>query len=205
MQPYRQRERCRRTKSKRKPGGQPGHQGAHRPLAPPERVDEILQVLPCQCRSCGHALPQQVEEAKTDGTVRRHQVTELPPIQARIIEYQCPGVICPECGKSTKAAIPEEATGQFGPMLTALIVQMTVVRRMPRRVVERLLEHALGIELSLGSTQKCWEEASEAVTGTCKELAQKLQDAPVINADETGWRLGGHPKAANEGHQKSGQ
>ena len=186
-----QRERCRRKKSKRKPGGQPGHRGAHRALAPPERVNELRQVLPCQCRSCGHALSQETEEINTDGTMRRHQVTELPPIQAHIIEYQCPGVICPECGTSTKAAIPEEATGQFGPMLTALIVHMTVVCRMPRRVVERLLEQALGIEISLGSTQKCWEEASEAVAGPCQELEQKLKDEPVINADETGWRTNG--------------
>ena len=186
-----QRERCRRKKSKRNVGGQPGHPGAHRPLAPPERVNEVRHVLPCQCRSCGHALSQQVEEAQTDGTVRRHQVTELPQIQAHIIEYQCPGVICPECGESTKAAIPGEASGQFGPALTALIVHMTVVCRMPRRVVERLLEQALGIEISLGSMQKCWEEASEAVAGPCKELEQKLKDEPVINADETGWRTNG--------------
>ena len=186
-----QRERCRRKKSKRKVGGQPGHPGAHRPLAPPERVDEVRPVLPCQCRQCGHALPQRMEEAKTDGTLRRHQVTGLPPIQAHIIEYQCPGVICPECGKSTKAAIPEEASGQFGPELTALIVHLTVVCRMPRRVVERLLEQALGIEISLGSTQKCWEEASEAVAAPCQELERKLKDEPVINADETGWRTNG--------------
>ena len=88
-----QRERCRRTKSKRKVGGQPGHRGAHRPLAPPDRVDEIRSVLPCQCRQCGHAFPEHGEEVQIDGTLRRHQVTELPPIQAHITEYQCPGVI----------------------------------------------------------------------------------------------------------------
>jgi hypothetical protein len=130
-------------------------------------------VFPCQCRQCGHALPQRLEEGQTDGTLRRHQVTELPPIQARIIEYQCPGMICPECGQSTKAALPEEASGQFGPELTALIVHLTVVCRLQRRVLERLLEQALGIEISLGSTQKCWEEAREAVTGPCQELEQR--------------------------------
>lgn len=186
-----QRERCRKTKSKRTVGGQPGHCGAHRRLAPPERVDEIRSVLPCQCRQCGHALPQRLEEAKTDGAPRRHQVTELPPLRAHIIEYQCPGVICPECGKSTKAALPEETNGRFGPDLTALIVHLTVVCRMPRRVVERLLDPALGIEISLGSTQKCWEEASQAVAGPCQELEQKLKSEPVINADETGWRTNG--------------
>ena len=84
-----QRERCRSEKSKRKVGGQPGHRGAHRPLAAPERVNEIRPVLPCQCLQCGQALPQRLGEAQTDGTLRRHQVTELPPIQAHIIEYQC--------------------------------------------------------------------------------------------------------------------
>lgn len=186
-----QRERCRKTKSKRKVGGQPGHQGACRRLAPAERVDEFRPVLPDQCRHCGNSLPQTLEEVQTGGAPRRHQVTELPKIQAHIIEYQCPGVICPECGKTTKAAIPEEASGQFGPELTALIVHLTVVCRMPRRVVERLLGQALGIEISLGSTQTCWEEASAAVAAPCEELEQKLKDEPVIHADETGWRTNG--------------
>src|SRR2546430_1798891 len=35
------RERGRRRKSRRKVGGQPGHRGAHRPLVPASRVDEV--------------------------------------------------------------------------------------------------------------------------------------------------------------------
>ena len=185
------RERGRSKKSKRKVGGQPGHRGAHRPLVPPERVDEIRIMLPPQCKQCGHGLPQRLEQSETNGSLRRHQVTELPPIRARIIEYQCPGVICPECGERTQAAIPEEAAGQFGPQLTALIAYLTVVCRMPRRVVEALLKQALGIDISLGSTQKCWEEASQAVATPCQELEQRLKNEPVLNADETGWRTNG--------------
>ena len=41
------RERGRRKKSRRKAGGQPGHRGAHRPLVPIERVDQIQS----SCRS----------------------------------------------------------------------------------------------------------------------------------------------------------
>lgn len=185
------RERGRRKKSKRKAGGQPGHAGAHRLLVPAERVDEIRSVLPPQCRQCGHALPQRLEQADMDGSPRRHQVTELPPIRARIIEYQCHSVICPECGESTRAALPEELAGQFGPQLTALIAYLTVVCRMPRRVVEALLKQALEIDISLGSTQKCWEEASQAVAPSCQELEQRLKNEPVLNADETGWRTNG--------------
>jgi hypothetical protein len=185
------RERGRRRKSRRKVGGQPGHRGAHRPLVPLTQVDEIRPILPEQCQHCGHALPADIEQVQTTGEPQRHQVTELPPIQARTIEYQCHRVVCPECGESTRATVPEEATGRFGPQLTALIAYLTVVCRMPRRVVEALLGQVLGIDISLGSTQKCWEEASQAVAAPCRELEQQLKDEPVLNVDETGWRTNG--------------
>jgi transposase len=185
------RERGRRKKSRRKAGGQPGHRGAHRPLVPIAKVNEVRSILPEQCRHCGHSLPAQIEQVQTTGEAQRHQVTELPPIQARTIEYQCHRVICPECGGSTRAPLPEDATGHFGPQLTALIAYLTVVCRMPRRVVEALLGQVLGIDISLGSTQKCWEEASQAVAAPCQELEQQLKDEPVLNIDETGWRTNG--------------
>ncbi len=185
------RQRGRRKKSRRKVGGQPGHRGAHRPLVEAERVDEVRPVLPPQCQHCGQALPGQIGDVQTTGALHRHQVTELPPIQARIIEYQCHRVVCPACGQSTRAAVPQEATGHFGPHLTALIAYLTVVCRLPRRVVEALLAQVLGIEISLGSTQKCWEEASQAVAAPCQELERQLKDEPVLNIDETGWRTNG--------------
>src|SRR6516165_10606620 len=40
------RQRGRHKKSRRKAGGQPGHRGAHRPLLPAEKVDEIRPILP---------------------------------------------------------------------------------------------------------------------------------------------------------------
>jgi transposase len=185
------RERGRRKKSRRKVGGQPGHRGAHRPLLLTTQVDEIRPILPEQCQHCGHALPVQIEQVQTVGEPQRHQVTELPSVPARTIEYQCHRVVCPECGASTRAVVPEEATGHFGPQLTALIAYLTVVCRMPRRVVEALLGQVLGIDISLGSTQKCWEEASQAVAAPCRELEQQLKDEPVLNVDETGWRTNG--------------
>src|SRR5580698_4885333 len=166
------RERGRRKKSRRKAGGQPGHRGAHRPLAPIERVDQIQPVLPEQCQHCGHALATQIEEVQTVGTVQRHQVTELPPVQARIIEYQCHRVICPECGESTRAAVPELAAGHFGPQLAALIAYLTVVCRMPRRVVEALLGQVLCsdrfsayLKYHSGKAQFCWAHLKRSLLG----------------------------------------
>src|SRR6516162_10093930 len=125
------RQRGRRKKSRRKPGGQPGHRGAHRPLVPSERVDEIRHLLTEQCQGCGHRLPTQLEQAQTSGTPQRHQVTELQPLCAHITEYQCHCVICNQCGASTRALLPQEIQGNFGTQLTALIAYLTVVCRMP--------------------------------------------------------------------------
>jgi hypothetical protein len=186
-----QRSRGRKRKSRRKPGAQPGHVGHHRRLVPTAEVSAVEVRLPSQCGHCGARLPQNPRKVVTQGEPRRHQVTEIPAIQPYITEYQFPDVVCGHCQKATRAPLPNEIVGHFGPQLAALIAYLTVVCRMPRRVVEELLEQVLGINISLGSTQKCWEEASQAVAAPCQELEQRLKDEPVLNADETGWRTNG--------------
>jgi transposase len=187
-----QRQRGRRKKkSRRKPGGQPGHRGHWRGLAPPDRVDHVIKLFPSSCRHCDSQLSHRMP---TQGEPRRHQVTELPPIDAHITEYQCQCVVCPECGKVTQAEIPQEAQGQFGPQLSALIAYLTVVCRLPRRMVRDLLEQVLAIPLSLGSIQNSWEEVSEAVAEPCAELERQLPNEPVINSDETGYRTSGEKR-----------
>jgi transposase len=183
----RQRERGRRQKSRRKPGGQPGHPGHMRPLVPLTRVNHVIDLVPRTCRHCDHALRAQ----DAVGEPRRHQVTELPPITAEITEYRCHKRACPACGTLTQSALPDEVAGQFGPQLTALIAYLTVVCRLPRLVVQRLLAGALQIPISLGSTQAAWEEASAAVAPAYDELQVALPHEPVLNADETGHRTNG--------------
>jgi transposase len=185
------RRRGRKHKSKRKPGGQPGHAGHHRRLVPISAVDAVEVRLPDHCGHCGRKLSPSPQQVVTQGEPRCHQVTELPPIRAHITEYQFPNVVCGHCGKATRAPLPEDIAGHFGPQLAALIAYLTVVCRMPRRVVEALLAQVLGIDISLGSTQKCWEEASRAVAAPCQELEQQLKTEPVLNVDETGWRTNG--------------
>jgi transposase len=186
-----QRPRGRRRKSKRKPGGQPGHPGHHRPLVPVARVSAIEVLLPKQCRHCGENLPQKPGTVTAEGEPRRHQVTEMPSVKAHITEYQFPNVVCGHCRKATQAPLPEEIRGDFGPQLTALIAYWTVVCRLPRRLVEAMLADVLGIEISLGSTQKAWEEVSRAVAQPVQQLQKQLPHEAVLNVDETGWRTNG--------------
>src|SRR6266852_1653172 len=183
----RQRTRGRRAKSRRRAGGQPGHPGHHRELVPEERVDAMVDLVPETCRHCARRL----HARHGVGDPRRHQVTELPPIAAHITEYRCHRRQCPACGTITLAPLPDDLTSQFGPQLTALIAYLTVVCRLPRLVVQRLLEGALQIPISVGSTQKAWEEASAAVAGPYAELQAALPHQRVLNGDETGHRTNG--------------
>ena len=68
----------RREKSGRNPGGQPGHQGNHRELAPPEKVDKIVEHRAENCPHCCSTL--QHGAARQAPSVERHQVWELPEI-----------------------------------------------------------------------------------------------------------------------------
>ena len=190
----RPRVRGRQHKSKRNPGGQRGHLGHHRGFVPRQQVSALEVVLPQQCCQCGASLPQQREVASTTGEPRRHQVTEIPLIQAHITEYQFPKVVCGDCGAATQAGLPEEIRGQFGPQLTALIAYWTVVCRLPRRLVETMLADVLGIRISLGSTQKAWEEVSQAVAEPVRDLEKRLPEQAVLNVDETGWRSNGEKR-----------
>ena len=63
--------------SGRRAGGQPGHAGHFRALAPPERVDAVVDHWPAGCVGCAAALGPLVA-GETPGDYVVHQVTELP-------------------------------------------------------------------------------------------------------------------------------
>src|SRR5437762_12641443 len=64
--------------SGRKRGGQPGRRGACRALLSVEQVDEIVTVVPEQCRHCEQPFPATV--ASRRGRIWRHQGVELLPL-----------------------------------------------------------------------------------------------------------------------------
>src|SRR5438552_19154429 len=46
-----------KKKSKRKPGGQPGHPPHLKQLLPPKRVDRVVPLVPHECEDCHATLP----------------------------------------------------------------------------------------------------------------------------------------------------
>jgi len=168
---------------KRRPGGQPGHEGHHRELLPVEEVDRVIAVKPSACEHCGRKLDGQ------DPQPARHQVWEIPPVQPYVEEFQLHGFWCPDCGGFTRAALPEGVpTGAFGPRLEATTAIFSGVYRMSKRSLESILADFFHVPISLGSICACEASVSEALAEPVNEAWECAQSAEVLHADETGWR-----------------
>ena len=117
---------------------------------------------------------------------------DLPPvILAVVTEYQYPTLVCPCCQKVTRAELRSEHTQGIGERLTAVTGYLIAVRKMTRRDVMAIMRDLFGVEISLGSVQKAWEETADAVESPYAELADALPAEPVVNSDETGsWSNG---------------
>lgn len=173
---------------KRKRGGQPGHRGSRRELVPESQVDELIDLFPAECENCWASLPETL-----DLEPKRHQHTELPPIEAYTKEFRRHTVECGRCGHKTCAAYDASKipASPFGPRLMSVIVLLTGVYHLSRRQTVRLLADVLGIDLSLGAVSAIEARVSDAVVPAVDEAWKQVEAAPVKHTDGTCWRQAG--------------
>ncbi len=173
--------------SGRNRGGQPGHRGAFRALLPVEQVDEVVVIVPQVCRYCEQRLPETAAHRRS--RVWRHQVVELLPLAVRVSEYQMAVRCCPACGKRTRADLPPGVPRRpFGARLTAVVALLSGRYRLSRREVRQALQDLWGVRLSLGAVVRQEQAQSAAMASVVEEARATVQQAAVVNLDETGWR-----------------
>ena len=172
--------------SGKKPGGQPGHQRATRPLVPPELLADTIACKPTACAGCGLSLDG------SDPTPHRHQVAEIPPVHPVVIEYQIHRLACPGCGVITAGPLPEGVpTGSFGPRLHATLSLWAAEFRLAKRPVQRLAQGSFGLDISLGMIAKLEGQTATMLEPVDAELAQAVRLDPKVHIDETSWREAG--------------
>lgn len=171
-------------------GAQPGHPGTTRPLVPLDQVDHVVEVRPAKCENCEAPLPEAAGDSDPDPI--RHQSVELPPPPKPVVtEHRLHGRTCRCCGKVTRAQLPPEVgNSAFGPRLHARVAVLTGRFRLSRREAVEHLEMIEGVEISLGSVHALEQATSAALEQPYREALEAVREAPVINADETGWRKG---------------
>lgn len=172
------------------PGGQPGHPPHLRLRLPPERVTRTVPLVPRRCARCSAALP--AAAAGHDPEPRWHQVAELPPLAARVTEYQAHGRTCPCCGHLNWAEIPAAVRSHaVGPGLAATLAYLRGAHRVSLRGCEEIAETVFGVPLALGSLANLEQEMSRALERPHAEALAAVRAAPVKHVDETGWKVAG--------------
>ncbi|MCB9709023.1 MAG: IS66 family transposase [Myxococcales bacterium] len=169
-------------KTGKKRGGQKGHPGRFRELAPAERIDEVAEMYPKHCQHCECSLGA----AQEHGKVWRHQVAELPKVRAHIMEYRMHKVRCACCGKSTRASLPADVSpSAFGPHLKATVAELRSVHRMSIQQVVQYLKTHWDLELSEGMLCRMQWEVTEALAGSYVQVLEVIDRSKQAHADET--------------------
>lgn len=174
------RPQTKKHKSKKKRGGQPGHEKHERPLIPAEDCDDVKPLKPAECRRCGAKL------SGNDPEPLRHQVWELPEIKPIVTEYQRHRLRCPTCGETTCAELPAGVPqGQSGPRLMAFTALLMAYYRQSKRRTAEFLEALLGQPCCPATAVKMQNQVTAALRPLYEEAAAELPSQEHLNIDET--------------------
>jgi transposase len=179
-----------KPRSGRRRGGQTGHQGHHRVRLPATRVNVTVPHIPQICTGCQTPLPQ--EPGPNDPEPAWHQVAELPVLAAVVTEHLAHARTCPGCGLLNQAAIPAEIRAHvMGPRLAAMMSYLSGRFHLSKRSVKELVEAAFDVPVSLGTVAALEQQTSASLITAHDQARDEVRDAPVKNADETGWKQAG--------------
>jgi transposase len=175
-----------RGKSRRKPGGQPGHEG--RTLMQVQRPDRIIRHEPRRCGGCGAALTTKAVRVGTD--VR--QVFDIPKIAVRVVEHQMISRRC-GCGVSTAAPAPDGVTAPacYGPNVAAIATYLYTGQFVSRARTADALSELFGLPISAGTIASVTTRMASDVRdcGVLDQISAGIAAAPVAHFDETGLRV----------------
>jgi transposase len=175
-----------RGKSRRKPGGQPGHEG--RTLMQVQRPDRVIRHEPTRCGGCGAGLTRKAVRVGMD--VR--QVFDIPEISVRVVEHQVVSRRC-GCGATTAAAAPDgiAAPASYGPNVAAVATYLYVGQFLSKARTADALAELFGLPISAGTIGSLIARMAADIRdcGVLDQISAGIAAAPVAHFDETGLRV----------------
>jgi transposase len=178
-----------RTRSGRKPGGQPGHPGhTLQAVAKPDHV-QVHPLTHCSCGQCGGAL-------LLDQPVLGHecrQVFDLPALQLSVTEHRAEIKRCPVSGRQVSAAFPAgvQAPVQYGPNVRGLTLYLFHQQLLPFDRLRQTFLDLFGQPLSLGTLTQTNRSAYHALAPVESAIIRGIIQAAVVHVDESGLRVAG--------------
>ena len=182
------------------PGKPPGAQGFGRTQQLP--VDDTCPHVPAQCAACAMALPQTAAMQawtawdQVDIVTLTHGQSglKLCCIRHILFEIEC------SCGHVTRALACRAPVDErwrhtgvcewrlSGPFLAAMIVVLAMRMRLSRAQIREFFAEFVGLSLSTGLIGNTIREAGRACEPLEEELVLDIQQAAMLNIDETSWK-----------------
>lgn len=169
-----------RTKSGKKPGGQPGHKGHNLKFS--KTPDEILYYPVTQCACCGCQLDQKPKD------LDKKQVFEIPKPKISITEHQAEIKTCDNCGTTNIAQIPSWIISktQYGPEAKSLMVYLSQYQLLPYYRIRVLLKTIYNHLISAGTVYNAVKENGKKLQTIDQNMEQLLVKSPILHGDESG-------------------
>lgn len=172
--------RAQRRASTRKRGAQKGHPGHYRALVDEAQVDQVVDCEPRGVCECGAAVQA------VDGAPIRHQVFEVPQVQAQVSEYRRYAGRCSGCGKAHRGALPVGVpSGQLGPRALALIGTLGTHYHLTQMKIRDLMARLMGVDFSVGAISQAQDKVQLSLVKPVAQMAIYAASAPVKLMDET--------------------
>ena len=174
----------------RRPGRKRG-QGkfVHREVPQVQHVHETKEAQLQGCPACGGQLRE----------IHKHEqyVTDIPVVEVKTTRFVTYSGYCRECHKRVRSRHPEQtsqATGaagvMVGPRAKALAADLKHRLGVSYGKVSEVLNDTFGLQVSRSG----WCQADQKLARTAQpvyaELLEAIRQCSVVNADETGWRIG---------------
>lgn len=176
-------------KKGKKRGGQKGHEGRTLEIiVDPDKIDEVIALIPPTCTHCGKTLIGQETEV-----VETRQELDIPEPRLSVREYQKLQVTCSCCGGENTGDFPLhiKAPTQYGAGVKSLTVLLNSGFSLPVKKVQSLFETLFGYPINestiLSNTLRCADLLDESE----QEIKRKLQESELGHSDETGVRVAG--------------
>ena len=166
------------------PGRKRGHPGVCR--IRPERVDQTREHRLGCCPHCKGALK------RCQGTRTRY-IEDIPEnIQPVVTEHVIHRDWCPQCRRHVEPVVPDALPGaMLGHRVVAFSSWLHYGLGQTLSQIVEVFGHHLHVELTPGGLVQMWQRFADVLQDWHKQIQAEAQQAAVLHADETGWRVNG--------------
>jgi transposase len=172
-----------RRGGRKKPGAKKGHRGARR--RSPEITHRKEHAPLNHCPDCGTALGEPAAH-------RSRIIEDIIETRPEAVEHTIPRHWCSKCKKMVEPPVEEALPGAtFGHRLIALSAWLHYGLGVTLSQILAIFGYHLQFKLSRGGLMAAWHKLADLLAGWYDQIGEEVQNAGVLHADETGWRLSG--------------